>query len=107
MLTQHVQPIAPSTDIYISQSTHRSIADLAMQLQAHYAIESGAAYDAQDLQQAVIKWLESSIEALVDDGMFHLIEGRRENAFNRSEFDRQLNKMQPIAEVNSVEVAAA
>ncbi|HEY9699664.1 MAG TPA: hypothetical protein V6D10_20555 [Trichocoleus sp.] len=106
MLTQTNQPIAPSTDIYISQSTHNSIADLAMQLQAHYAIESAAAYDARDLQQAVLKWLESSIESLVDDGMFHLVEGRRENAFNRSEFDRQLGKLQPIEAVQPIVAAA-
>lgn len=101
MLTQTI----PSTDIYISQSTYNSIADLAMQLQSHYAIESGAAYDARDLQQAILKWLESSIESLVDDGMFHLVEGQRGFAFNRPEFDRQLSKLQPIEATE--EVAAA
>ena len=104
MLNQNSQ--IPSTDIYISQSTHSSIADLAMQLQLHYVINSGATYDVHDLQQAILQWLESSIESLVDDGMFHLVEGQKGFAFNRSEYERQLNKLQPLEPAEQTIAAA-
>jgi hypothetical protein len=97
MLNQNlVNELIACSDIHISQSVYSSLADMALQLQLHYAISSGVTYDVHDLQVVLIHYLEGSIEALVDDLMFHVVEGDRAYAFNRSEYERQINKLQPL-----------
>ena len=97
MLNQNlIDGLIACSHVHISQSIYDSIADVALQLQLHYVINSGVTYDLHDLQTVLVHYLEGSIESLVDDLMFHTVEGDRAHAFNRSEYERQLNKLQPM-----------
>lgn len=97
MLNQNlIDQLVTCSGIHINQSVYDSIADAALQLQLHYVINSGVTYDLHDLQTALVHYLEGSIESLVDDLMFHAVEGDRAHAFNWAEYERQLNKLQPM-----------
>lgn len=77
------------------KSIQRSLHRAAIALQTHYCNRDGSVYQVNDLQQVLTTWLELSIEELVDDVLFHTVEGDRAYAFNRSAFERQLNRVQP------------
>ena len=97
MLNQNlINELIACSNIQISQSIYDSIADIVIQLQLHYVINSGVTYDLHDLQTALVHYLEGSIESLVDDLMFYTVEGDRAHAFNRAEYEQQLNKLQPL-----------
>lgn len=97
MLNQNlINELVACSNIHINSSIYDSIADVALQLQLHYVINSGVTYDIHELQAALIHYLESALESLVDDLMFHTVEGDRTHAFNRAEYERQLNKLQPL-----------
>ena len=97
MLNQNlINELIACSNIHISSSVYTAIADAAVQLQLHYVINSGVTYDLHNLQTALVHYLEGSIESLVDDLMFHTVEGDRAHAFNRSEYERQLNNLQPL-----------
>lgn len=68
-------------------------------LQAHYLHEAGTIYQLADLEQALITWLELSVEALAQDAVFHVIEGDRTYAFNRPAFEQQLRQIEPTEEI--------
>jgi hypothetical protein len=69
---------------------------VAAELQARFMAEYGERYDLEELQVALMRWLELSVEALVEDALFHTVEGDRAYAFNRRAFEMQLHKMQPV-----------
>jgi hypothetical protein len=78
----------------------------ATQVQAHIAQNDGTVYSVEDLQRALSAWLELSIEALVEDAMFHVVEGDRAQAFNRRAWELQLARLKPV-EVEEVREAIA
>jgi len=78
----------------------------AAQLKAHIAHNDGTVYQVEDLQRALNSWLELSIEALVDDAMFHTVEGDRSQAFNRHAWETQLARLKPVQIEVSEKVAA-
>lgn len=63
-------------------------------------------YRLEDLQRVLMHWLESSIESLVEDALFHTLEGERAFAFNRRAFERQMQYLQPISSADDSSVAA-
>lgn len=95
------------TSIYISESVQENLIAAAVELQTQYATESGIVYNASDLKAAVTKWLESSIEQLAEEAVFHLKEGRAEFAFNRPVFTRELGKLSAIEVAEAREPIAA
>lgn len=94
------------SQICINDSVQENLIAAAIELQAQYATESGVVYNASDLKAAARKWLESSIEQLAEDAVFHLKEGRADFTFNRSTFDRELAKLSAI-EVSGVQEPVA
>lgn len=104
--------IAPLVDTVAIQTDAIQLAfkTAATELQTHYAHEYGDAYRIEDLEQALHNWLELSLESLVEDVLFHTIEGDRSYAFNRSAFELQMQRLQPIEEQTAIaaeQVAAA
>lgn len=88
-----MKPItAPFID---TDATQYALETAAIELQARLAQEYGEQYRAEDLQTALTQWLELSIESLVEDVLFHTLEGERSYAFNRRGFEKQLKKLQP------------
>jgi hypothetical protein len=85
--------IAPLVDTDTIQTAFKTA---AAELQAYYAHEYGDTYRAEDLQQALNNWLELSVEYLVEDVLFHTIEGDRSYAFNRAAFELQMRQIQPV-----------
>lgn len=86
-----------------SDSVHQGIVAAAVDLQAYFMREQGTCYLLEDLQKALIGWLELSVEALVDDALFHTVEGDRTYAFNRSAFELQLKQLQPVDSKNCLQ----
>jgi hypothetical protein len=70
--------------------------ETAIDLQAHFFQEEGEIYRVEDLQRALENWLELSMEALVEDAFFHVVEGDRSSAFNRSAFESQMKRLRPV-----------
>jgi len=77
-----------------TDATQAALQTAATELQARLVEESGERYRVEDLQTALAHWLELSIESLVEDALFHAIEGDRSYAFNRRAFETQLRKLQ-------------
>jgi hypothetical protein len=73
-----------------------TLKDTAFQLQSHFIREEGNTYEIEDLQQALDRWLELSVESLLEDVLFHTVEGDRAYAFNRRAFELQMERIQPI-----------
>jgi hypothetical protein len=69
--------------------------EAANQLKNHFIREEGRAYSVEDLQQALSNWLELSVESLLDDVLFHVVEGDRAYAFNRRAFELEMQRLQP------------
>lgn len=88
-----MKPItAPFID---TDATHSALKTAAVELQERLAQDHGEQYCTEDLQVALTHWLELSIESLVEDVLFHTVEGDRSYAFNRRGFEKQLKKLQP------------
>jgi hypothetical protein len=47
------------------------------------------------------------VEALVEDALFHTVEGDRAYAFNRRAFEVQLRKLQPVETLPPVSLVQA
>lgn len=77
------------------ESTQLALESAAIELQSRYASTDGERYRVEDLKTALTRWLELSIESLVEDVLFHTIDGDRAYAFNRHGFEMQLRKLQP------------
>lgn len=78
-----------------TDAIHLALDEAAIELQNRFAEEYGERYVLEDLQGALTRWLELSIEALVEDVVFHTIEGDRTYAFNRRAFEVQLQNLKP------------
>jgi hypothetical protein len=70
--------------------------EAANHLKTYFLREEGSEYSIADLQQALSNWLDLSIESLLDDVLFHVIEGDRAYAFNRRAFELELQRLQSI-----------
>ena len=77
-----------------TDATQAALQSAAAELQARLVEESGEQYRLEDLHSALAHWLELSIESLVEDALFHALEGDRSYAFNRRAFEAQLYKLQ-------------
>ncbi|HEY9644532.1 MAG TPA: hypothetical protein V6C57_28810 [Coleofasciculaceae cyanobacterium] len=91
----------PSSDLSMPpfmdiEAIQTALNQTAIALQARFAQETGECYCVEDLQQALTHWLELSIEELVDDALFHTVEGDRAYAFNRRAFELQMQRLQPL-----------
>lgn len=84
---------APFIDTDAMQSAFQTA---AAELEAHYLKEYGEQYRIEDLQAALTRWFELSIESLMEDVLFHTVDGDRAYAFNRRVFEMQLRKLKPI-----------
>jgi hypothetical protein len=73
-----------------------TLKEAARQLQSHFICEEGNTYEIEDLRQALDRWLELSMESLLEDILFHTVEGDRAYAFNRRAFELQMERIQPI-----------
>jgi hypothetical protein len=80
-----------------TDSIQSALETAAIDLQTHFLQEEGEVYRVEDLQQALESWLELSVESLVEDALFHAVEGDRSVAFNRSAFESQLKRVKPLA----------
>lgn len=80
-----------------TDSIQSALETAAIDLQAHFLQQEGEIYQVADLQRALENWLELSVESLVEDALFHAVEGDRSVAFNRSAFESQLRRVKPIA----------
>ncbi|HEY9663178.1 MAG TPA: hypothetical protein V6C65_32435 [Allocoleopsis sp.] len=83
-------------DIYISEAVQEAIAAAAPQAQVFLQQQEGSHYRLEDIQAALLKWLELSIEQLADEVLYHCLEGDRALAFNRVAFTQALQKF-PVA----------
>ena len=77
-----------------TDATQAALHNAAAEIQARLVEESGERYRLEDLHTALSHWLELSIESLVEDALFHALEGDRSYAFNRRAFETQLCKLQ-------------
>ncbi|MFM7426038.1 MAG: hypothetical protein ACKO7W_13780 [Elainella sp.] len=80
-----------------TDATQMALQAAAVELRARFVDEFGEDYRLEDLQAALSHWLELSIESLVEDALFHTVEGDRSHAFNRRAFEMQIRKLQPVA----------
>jgi hypothetical protein len=69
----------------------------ALVIQSNLAFEQGTEYRREDIQKALITWLELSIESLVEDAVFHCTDSNSTHAYNRRAFELALKKVRPIA----------
>ena len=91
--SQSLSPLDPSP---VPAALREAVWQAALQLQAHLDQEESIVYQVEDLQFVLTRWLEHSIESLVEDALFHTVEGDRAYAFNRPAFERYLKRIQPI-----------
>lgn len=78
---------------YLSDEAKAAIQQAAEQAQAHLEREECRRYRIDDLQTVFWKWLESSLEQLATDAMYHAFEGDRSFAFNRRGFEDVLERL--------------
>lgn len=81
--------------------TQDAFQSAAAELQTRFVEEYGELYGVEDLQGALLQWLELSLESLVEDVLFHTVEGDRAYAFNRRAFELQLQRLQPEVKFNT------
>lgn len=94
-------------EIYISDTVKQSLSDTAKQVQVYFENQQGAHYQESDLEKALVHWLETAIEQLADDALYHCATGDASFAFNRRAFQTALAKLVPAyspAEADSVAV---
>lgn len=80
-------------NIFISDAVKQAIVDVSKQAQGYLEHEMGVHYSVNDLEKTFVSWLESSIEQLADDALYHCIEGDGSFAFNRHSFNSALEKL--------------
>jgi hypothetical protein len=99
---------APYTAPYIDTDTMESaFQSAAAELEARFVEEYGEHYRVEDLQAALTRWFELSLESLIEDVLFHTVDGDRAYAFNRRAFEIQLKKLQPVELQSRQPVATA
>ncbi|WNZ24720.1 hypothetical protein HJG54_18975 [Leptolyngbya sp. NK1-12] len=95
----------PATISIDSEATQVVLKAAAAELQARFMQECGESYRVEDLQAALNRWLELSVEALLDDVLFHTVEGDRAYAFNRRAFEMQMRKLQSTSSKCAIKAA--
>ncbi|MBD3883846.1 hypothetical protein IFO70_18960 [Phormidium tenue FACHB-886] len=75
--------IQPS-DIYISEQSIAALTQAAIDLQVRNGIAP------EQIEQALVSWLESGIESLADDVLWYLQEGSGNAVIGRKEFERRV-----------------
>ena len=86
-----------------TQDVLERLQPVADEIQEYFRSEDGTVYSRTDLLNGLMEWLGSSIEQLVDDALFHTIEGDTSYAFNRQSFKSSLRR-RPHLTVSSVSV---
>lgn len=104
----------PMATLLIDTDTvHSALEAVAIELHNHFLHEEGEAYRIEDLQNALAHWLELSVESLVEEALFHTVEGDPSVAFNRYAFEQQMKRIKPmkapreVAHARHSEVVAA
>jgi hypothetical protein len=77
-------------------TVQNTLSDAAHQLETHFIQEEGNTYSVEDLQKALSNWLQLSVESLLDDVLFHVVEGDRAYAFNRRAFEIEMQHLHPV-----------
>lgn len=81
----------------ISETALRSLNDAGRQVQNALLEQEGEGYDILDINGALSKWLESSIESLCEDACSFCVTGDRiYTSFNREVFKSLLADVSPI-----------
>jgi hypothetical protein len=75
-----------ANDLVHDGTVQDTLSDAASQLKNRFIREEGNAY-----------WLQLSVESLIDDVLFHVVEGDRAYAFNRRAFEIEMQRLQPIS----------
>jgi hypothetical protein len=86
-----------ASDLANDSTVQDTLNDAASQLKSRFLQEEGNAYAVEDLQKALANWLQLSVESLLDDVLFHVVEGDRAYAFNRRAFEIEIQRLQPIS----------
>ncbi|KAM3090277.1 hypothetical protein ACKFKG_30260 [Phormidesmis sp. 146-35] len=73
------------------------IGEAARKLQQFFAQQDDTVYDLMFLRQAIIVWLELSVEQLAQEADWHCHTGIAQYAFNRNGFEIALQKYQKVA----------
>lgn len=93
--------------IFISDTVRQDIKDAVQKAQMYFEQQVGVHYSESDLEKAFVHWLESSIEQLADEAIYHCVEGDHSFVFNRPVFTSALAKLTPAytpAEADGVAV---
>lgn len=83
-----------SIQLFVSEDV---IDEAAKKLQQFFAQQDDAVYDLIILRQAIIMWLELSVEQLIQEADWHCRTGVAQYAFNRDGFEIALQKHQKVA----------
>lgn len=78
--------------VYVSEAATEALQSAASELQQLYIVNSSTVYRAEDLERALVSWLEAAIESLSEDALDHVLkQGTAAGAFQRA-----LSKLQPV-----------
>jgi len=88
--------IAHYKDMSLSEEQHDQIAEVALEIQAHYEHDAGMHYKAADIESALYHWLGLCIENLIEEMAYHVATGNRDLSMNREVFINRLSKC-PVA----------
>jgi hypothetical protein len=77
-------------------TVQNTLNDAAHQLKIRFIQEEGNTYSVEDLQKALSNWLQLSVESLLDDVLFHVVEGDRAYTFNRRAFEIEMQRLHPV-----------
>lgn len=80
-----------SIQLFVSEDV---IDEVVKKLQQFFAQQDDTIYDLMVLRQAVIMWLELSVEQLAQEADWHCRTGIAQYAFNRDGFEIALQKYQ-------------
>lgn len=83
-----------SVQLFVSEDV---IDEAVKKLQQFFAQQDDTIYDLMVLRQAVIMWLELSVEQLIQEADWHCRTGIAQYAFNRDGFEIALQKYQKAA----------
>lgn len=87
-----------TTQASIQLSVSEDVIDEAVKkLRQFFAQQDDTVYDFVVLRQAVIMWLELSVEQLIQEADWHCRTGIAQYAFNRDGFEIALQKHQKVA----------
>lgn len=80
------------TNIFISEQAIAALGAAALEIQQRLCAE-GRYLTPETIEKTLTLWLETSIEALAEEALWHCLEGDRTNAFNRRAFEDGLRRL--------------